>query len=230
MAASAATQGPPRWFMAIMPITTFCLGVWQVRRLQWKENLIKQVNERLALPPAPVPENLRELRTPEYEFRRVELEGVFDHEHEIRVAPRTFNGVPGAHVITPLTLMSGKRLLVNRGFVPREALDPSKRPEGQVEGTVHVMAMPRQMDFPPNAWVPNNQPELGIWYWADAPMLALHTNSEPVVVDALAEPPNPGGLPIGGQTTAHFRNNHMQYAVTWFLLSAASTVLMFVKR
>jgi surfeit locus 1 family protein len=33
--------------------------------------------------------------------------------------------------------------------------------------------------------------------------------------------PKPGGWPQGGQTQVTFRNEHMQYALTWFGLAAA---------
>ena len=42
----------------------------------------------------------------------------------------------------------------------------------------------------------------------------------PVVVEADATP-NPGGWPKGGQTRVAFRNEHLQYAITWFALAAA---------
>ena len=31
--------------------------------------------------------------------------------------------------------------------------------------------------------------------------------------------PNPGGLPIGGQSVINLRNDHLQYAITWFALA-----------
>jgi surfeit locus 1 family protein len=42
----------------------------------------------------------------------------------------------------------------------------------------------------------------------------------PVVVEADATP-NPGGLPLGGQTRTELPNNHLQYAITWYGLAAA---------
>ena len=33
--------------------------------------------------------------------------------------------------------------------------------------------------------------------------------------------PIPGGLPIGGQTRLDIPNDHLQYAITWFLLALA---------
>ena len=33
--------------------------------------------------------------------------------------------------------------------------------------------------------------------------------------------PNPGGVPVGGQTRLEIPNDHLQYAITWFLLALA---------
>ena len=48
----------------------------------------------------------------------------------------------------------------------------------------------------------------------------------PFVIDADATP-NPGGLPIGGQTQLDIPNDHLQYAITWYLLAVA-LIVMFV--
>ena len=33
--------------------------------------------------------------------------------------------------------------------------------------------------------------------------------------------PNPGGIPVGGQTRLDIPNDHLQYALTWFLIALA---------
>lgn len=40
-----------------------------------------------------------------------------------------------------------------------------------------------------------------------------------VLIEADATP-NLGGWPKGGQTEVNFRNEHLQYAITWFLMAA----------
>ena len=40
-----------------------------------------------------------------------------------------------------------------------------------------------------------------------------------MVIEADATP-NPGGLPLGGQTRTELPNNHLQYAITWYGLAA----------
>ena len=37
--------------------------------------------------------------------------------------------------------------------------------------------------------------------------------------------PNPGGLPIGGQTKVELRSQHMQYIVIWYALAIGLAVI-----
>ncbi len=61
-----------------------------------------------------------------------------------------------------------------------------------------------------------------IWYARDVQGIAKAdgvTLAAPVIIEADATP-NPGGWPKGGQTVVAFRNEHLQYAITWFGLAA----------
>ena len=48
--------------------------------------------------------------------------------------------------------------------------------------------------------------------------------SVPLFIEADLVPQNPGGLPLGGQTVVDFPNNHLQYAITWFVLAFVAAV------
>ncbi len=63
------------------------LGVWQVERLAWKRELIRQVDARIhAAPvPAPGPTGFAAVTRPRDQYRRVVVSGRFDHGREIRV-------------------------------------------------------------------------------------------------------------------------------------------------
>jgi len=50
---------------------------------------------------------------------------------------------------------------------------------------------------------------------------------QPVIIDADATP-NPGGFPIGAQTRLNIPNDHLQYALTWYLLALALVVVYVV--
>ncbi|MEI9885188.1 MAG: SURF1 family cytochrome oxidase biogenesis protein [Rhizomicrobium sp.] len=62
-----------------------------------------------------------------------------------------------------------------------------------------------------------------IWYVRDVAGIARADGfavSAPALIEADAAP-NPGGWPKGGQTVVTFRNEHLQYAITWYLMAAA---------
>jgi surfeit locus 1 family protein len=42
-----------------VPILTFALGTWQVQRLSWKKNLIKDLENKMALEPIGLPKHIK---------------------------------------------------------------------------------------------------------------------------------------------------------------------------
>lgn len=214
------------------------LGVWQVQRLAWKEDLIARVETRTVLPPvpAPGPSDWPTLDLDDADYTPVALSGTFAHADEAHAyvalsEPRGPAGGVGYFVLTPLQTTDGWWVIVNRGFVPQDRKDPATRPEGQIEGAVEVTGLLR----PPqgrNAFTPADDPEENLWFTRDPAAIAGAAGLPadrvaPYYIDAAFDPDLPGGLPQGGETTLSFSNNHLQYAVTWFGLAAA-LVAMFL--
>lgn len=54
--------------LGIMPIFTFALGTWQLKRLKWKINLIDELEEKLQLQPLYLPSNIKFSRFPPIEL------------------------------------------------------------------------------------------------------------------------------------------------------------------
>ena len=44
--------------LALVPLTCFMLGTWQVKRLKWKSSLINEINHKIHQEPVPLPLNL----------------------------------------------------------------------------------------------------------------------------------------------------------------------------
>lgn len=209
------------------------LGTWQVQRLMWKTELIETIERQMALPPAPLP---AEVADPEdYRYRRVTVEGVFHHDKEIHLFAHSRAGEPGFQIITPLERPDGSYVLVNRGWVPEALKEPAKRPQGQVSGRVTVTGIGRPSWQP--AWlhrwiVPDNRPGTNLWFYGDLGAMAAHlgiTEYAPIFIEADATP-NPGGWPQGGQTRIEIRNDHLQYALTWYALAVALVVMFVLAR
>jgi surfeit locus 1 family protein len=200
------------------------LGVWQLKRLQWKEGLIAQIETRTKGEPITLKEATamaRVGRDPEY--YRVRIDGRFHHARE-RYLYAVSDGMVGWHVITPLETADGDMVLVDRGFVPDMLRDPSSRPLGQVENVVTVTGIVRSPELR-NMFTPDNEPEPNRWFWRDLQGMARSMfpsgviQAAPFFLDA-EKSAIPGGWPEGGQTRLEIPNNHLQYAITWFLLAA----------
>jgi len=217
------------------------LGTWQLYILQWKLGLIKQREERLSAPP----QNLPSLGTPnlqDWEYRPVKVQGTFVHEQEqylqprIYVTPKDKQTLHGCHVLTPLQTRQGA-LLVNRGFVPKTKMDPHSRLSGQIQGETEIVGIARvPSKTKPNMFFPNNEPDKKTWYWIDLQGLSQNTNppvDKNIYIEAgLKSTPHEGVFPVGVQWNSSLRNNHLEYAITWFTLGACLTVLsiLFVRR
>ena len=213
----------PYWGMTIACALLFgflCwLGSWQMQRLTWKLNLIATVNAHMTAPPLTL-ERILAMPTDQAQYRKVRLTGRFDHSHEAYVFT-TDNGAPDYHVLTPFITTAGRTLMVDRGEIPKDRLDPASRVAGNPEGLATVTGVWRVPDAP-GSFTP--APDIGkrIWYSRDLAGIAAADHlklAAPVVVEADASP-NPGGFPAGGQTVVSFRNQHLSYAVTWFGLAA----------
>ncbi|MBV8777628.1 MAG: SURF1 family protein [Alphaproteobacteria bacterium] len=202
------------------------LGLWQLQRLQWKEDLIAQRTAAAAAAPIAPPQTLAEAQAEP--FRRVVAQGVFAHDKELYLAASSEGGGAGYQVLTPLRMTDGRTIIVNRGFVPQEIKEPAKRAAGQVAGDVRVAGLLRlPPDVKPTFFLPDNRPDLNLWFWIDLPAMARAggvSDALPFYIDA-DKTANPGGWPKGGVTRLELPNNHLQYAITWFALGMALTVI-----
>ena len=202
------------------------LGVWQVQRLQWKQGLIARRDAAVAAAPVAPPQTLAEARA--LEFRHIAAEGVFQNDKELYLAASSDAGASGYQVVTPLVMTDGRTMLVNRGFVPQDLKDPAKRAAGQPTGTARVVGLMRVPPAEkPSFFLPDNRPDLNLWFWVDLPAMARRdglADALPFYIDA-DKTPNAGGWPKGGVTRLDLPNDHLQYAITWFSLAIALAVI-----
>ena len=206
------------------------LGAWQVERLHWKEGLIAERTawlgaEPIALPPAGA--TLSDEKMAALDYRHAMATGEFLHDRELYLAARTMAGAVGYQIITPLRQADGGIVLVNRGWIPDNLKDPAARPEGQIAGIVTIDGVIRAPGR--QHWLqPDNAPADNIWFWTDLPAMAAAVKASDQVAPVFLEAgpaANPGGFPIGGQARVNLPNDHLQYAITWFSLAMALTVI-----
>ena len=198
------------------------LGQWQLERRAWKLDLIERVEQRVDAPPVAAPTGA-DIDPQESEYLRVRLHGEFLHQRETLVQASTRLG-SGYWVLTPLRRQDGTTVLVNRGFVPPENRHRAQRREGEPRGPVTVTGLLRPSE-PGGAFLRDNAPEQDRWYSRDVAAIAEARGLDrvaPYFVDAEAPPLAEGGgagQPVAGLTVIQFRNNHLVYALTWFMLA-----------
>jgi surfeit locus 1 family protein len=209
------------------------LGVWQIERKAWKEGLIDRLNDRLAAPAVNLPPRERwdRLDPAEDEFRRVTFPAEFLHDKEALVYSagsglRSDVAGPGYWVFTPARLPGGSIILVNRGFVPEGRQDAKTRENGQLPGLVDIVGVMRWPE-PRGLWSPKDDPEHNLWFVRDPLAIAEAKGLRPAAPFYVEQeaPAAPGGLPRTGPIKVSLRNDHLQYALTWFGLAAALAVI-----
>lgn len=183
------------------------LGIWQVQRLSWKEALLADIDARIAAPPVALPADPDPQRD---RYLPVAVSGRIG-QGEVHVLVSVKQVGAGYRIIAPLTTDSGRRILLDRGFVPLVAKDaPRAIGPMRIVGNLH---WPDEIDD----YTPANDLAENIWFSRDVPTLAAHLDTEPVMIVARA-PTDPDVTPLPVDS-AGIPNDHLQYAVTWFGLA-----------
>ncbi|MCG6904124.1 MAG: SURF1 family protein [Rhodobacter sp.] len=184
------------------------LCVWQVQRLAWKQAMLAEIEARIsaapvALPEAPDPVHDR--------YLPVSATGVLTGERLLVLASVRQTGA--VYRVISVLETNGRRVLVDRGTIPVQDGGPASATGAvSVIGNLH---WPEETD----RFTPAQDPGTGLLFARDVPEMAALLTSEPVLIVARAvSPADPGvtPLPVG---TEGIPNDHLTYAITWFLLA-----------
>lgn len=194
------------------------------------------MEQKLNMDPEPLPDNLEDLNTMEY--RNITVKGHFLHDRELYLGPRSLNspssdqkggGVfsskssTGYQIITPFKIDGREEtILVNRGWVPRNKMNPSTRKNGQIQGTVEIQGIVRLDEMRPK-FTPEHKS--GLFLYRDLDKMCALTQTAPYFIDMKYDPNLPPEAPIGSQTRVTLRNEHLQYIITWYSLSGITGYL-----
>lgn len=209
--------------------TTVSLGQWQLRRADEKRAMQARIDAALAspavaVPPAAVPAS-------SLDGRRVIAEGSWDAAHTIYVDNRTYRGVAGFHVVTPVRIGDSQLyLLVMRGWVAHDPRDRTKLPVVPTpSGRVRVEGI-AQADIPQVLELGSSAPpgpQDRIWQNVDLDRFAQWSGLalQPVLVRQSAQGAPDDGLtrdwPVAGPDVG----KHIGYAVQWFAMAAVTVGL-----
>jgi surfeit locus 1 family protein len=211
---------------AVLFVGLLALGAWQVKRLHWKLALIERIEQRVHAVPvaAPGPAEWPAINRELNEYSRVQVTGHFDHSRATLVRASTVLG-RGFWVMTPLQTRAGFWIMVNRGFVPEA--DSAQLSRFGSAGPQVISGLLR-LSEPGGSFLQLNDAAASRWYSRDVSAMAANMKLDmapvaPFFIDSSASP-DPQAWPRGGLTVLTFINNHMVYAITWFVLAAMVAV------
>ncbi|NEW93421.1 SURF1 family cytochrome oxidase biogenesis protein [Rhodopseudomonas sp. BR0M22] len=215
------------------------LGIWQLQRRDEKHRLIAALNERLAASPVALPaaRDWPTLDPAHDEFRRVRFTATYLKLPDAMVyssgsAVRDDVAGPGTWAFLPARLPDGRTVVINAGFVPntmqdRGAENRAIQPllNGEAATLTGYLRFPEQ----PGLFVPAPNLDTRLWFSRDVPAMAVALGWDkaadiaPFYID-LETPLPANGVPKPGPLGVHLRDNHMQYAITWFGLALAVAI------
>jgi len=190
------------------------LGTWQIIRLNWKLNLISEIENSLVKDPIELSFNK------EKNFLKIKTSGVIDYKKQIYLYNLNNDGKPGFEVINPIVINS-ENYLINRGWITfeeKENIEINNLDEKNIIGILKIQSKA-------NIFKPKNDIKNNYWFTLNRDDILSYTGKNfsnyIIYLDGDYKSPKPKKI------TANISNNHKKYAITWFSL-AISILLLYL--
>ena len=201
-------------FIIFFIFVFIALGTWQIIRLNWKNNLILEIENSLKNPSVQLSQSNQQ------NYLKIKTSGRVDFEKQIYLYNLNDSGTPGFEVLNPI-LIDGENYLLNRGWIPFEKKDTPEiniLDQNNIEGTLKTQGRK-------NIFKPDNDIKENYWFSLNREDISKFTGKEfsnyIIYLDGNYQFPRPKKI------TANISNNHKKYAMTWFSL-AISILLLYL--
>ncbi len=190
------------------------LGTWQIIRLNWKNNLILEIENSLKNFPVELAQSNKE------NFLRIKTSGSIDFDKQIYLYNLNDSGIPGFEVINPLTI-GDEHFLINRGWIPFEKKGTKEINVFDQKNIIGTLKLQNRK----NIFKPDNDLDENYWFSLNREDILKFTGKNfskyIIYLDGNYQLPRPKKI------TANISNNHQKYAITWFSL-ALSILLLYL--
>ena len=201
-------------FIIFFILVFIALGTWQIIRLNWKNNLILEIENSLKKPPVELTQSNKE------NYLKIITSGRVDYEKQIYLYNLNDTGTPGFEVLNPI-LIGGENYLLNRGWIPFEKKNTPEINifnQNRIVGTLKIQGRK-------NIFKPDNDINGNYWFSLNREDISKFTGKKfskyIIYLDGNYQFPRPKKI------TANISNNHKKYAMTWFSL-AISILLLYL--
>ena len=190
------------------------LGTWQIIRLNWKNNLILEIENSLKNPPVELAQSNKE------NFLKIKTSGLIDFDKQIYLYNLNESGTPGFEVINPI-IIGDENYLINRGWIPFEKKGTQEINEFDQKNIIGTLKLQGRK----NIFKPDNDLDENYWFSLNREDILKFTGKNfskyIIYLDGNYQFPKPKKI------TANISNNHQKYAITWFSL-ALSILLLYL--
>ena len=221
----------------LLMVTVFTgLGVWQLQRRVEKHALIAALTERLAATPSalPSPAQWSALNPEQDEFRRVSFTATYGSRPDAMVyssgsAVREDISGPGTWALLPARLSTGETVVINVGFVQNTMQDRALEDRAVAQLiTGEPVTLTGYLRFAETAGMltPAENMTKRLWFTRDHRAMGRTLGwgeVAPFYLD-LETPVPASGIPKPGPLEVHLKDDHLQYAITWFALAGAVVI------
>ena len=187
------------------------LGFWQLYRLNWKLNLLSEIQNSLKNDP------IEFSKADKKNYLRIKTSGTIDLNKQIYLYNLNENGKPGFEVINPI-IINNENYLINRGWIPFDKKDNAEINsinESRIIGTL-------KLQHKASTFKPDNDINKNYWFTLDRDDIFKYTGKK--FSDYVIYLNGDYKLPKPKVITANISNNHKKYAITWF--SMAISILL----
>ena len=190
------------------------LGTWQIIRLNWKNNLILEIENSLKNPPVELAQSNKE------NFLKIKTSGSIDFDKQIYLYNLNESGTPGFEVINPIVI-GEENYLINRGWIPFEKKGTQEINVFDQKNIIGILKLQGRK----NIFKPDNDLDENYWFSLNREDILKFTGKNfskyIIYLDGKYQLPRPKKI------TANISNNHQKYAITWFSL-ALSILLLYL--
>ena len=201
-------------FVYFIILTLLSLGFWQIYRLNWKLELIEQIENSLKNNPVEL-SNIEKKN-----YLRIKTNGEIDFDKQIYLYNLNDSGKPGFEVINPIKI-DDENYLMNRGWIPfekKELPEINFVDQNQIVGTLMLQTKP-------STFKPENEIEKNYWFTLNREDVLKFTGRN--FSDYVIYLNGDYKIPKPRVITAKISNNHKKYAITWFSM-AISILLIYL--
>ena len=203
---------------------TLFLGIWQLERLEWKKNLIQEYNNLEKERPLSLSMGKMKYRNMD-EFTKIIAKGTIDRSKKIFFPAKTYNGKNGYFIASLLIDNHNNHYLIDEGWFEYNQYDYFKKNSDIISAEIlGYLRYPTEKKM----FTPKNSPETNEWYYYDLKEIEKYFGAQINQKFFIKNMSNYGEDFLFPSRAKHnFSNNHLQYAITWFLMSF-SILIIFV--